>query len=360
MGAHFANHPVFAAALTLAASAWMLEPASAVAKSGAEITQECLDCHDGEESVVKFADDATLAVAIDTAQWKKSVHGAELKCTDCHSAISDHPHPEVKAKSLRAYQVELAGSCKQCHYAYHTKVLDSIHYKELEAGNLAAPTCTDCHGIHGQTDKADRLSVADRCARCHGKIARQFKASVHGQALGGKFGADVPTCTDCHGAHQIRDPRLKDAHASAYQTCGKCHAEEDKMKRHDLSPQVVTTYLDDFHGRSNQMYAKGAGRPGKPIAGCSDCHGVHDIQSFRGNASATADVRGKVIVACRKCHEDAPVEFADAWLSHYPPTLKSAPLVWGVQWAYRILIPLIMAGLVLHILLHLYRARVHR
>lgn len=335
-------------------------PVEAAAKSTEETNQECLDCHDGEESVVKFADDTTLAVAIDTAAWKKSVHGSELKCTECHTGISDHPHPEAKFPSKRAYQLDRAGACKQCHYAYHTKVLDSIHYKELEKGNQAAPTCTDCHGYHDPSDKADRLTVADRCAKCHTKISRQFKASVHGQALAGKNGADVPTCTDCHGAHQIRDPREKQFHASAYKTCGKCHSEEEKMKRHDLSPAVLTTYLDDFHGRSNQLYAQGAGKPGKPIATCSDCHGVHDIQSFRKDATANTDVREKVIVACRKCHEDAPLAFADAWLSHYPPTLKSAPLVWAIQWGYRILIPLILAGLVLHILLHLYRARVHR
>ncbi len=39
---------------------------------------------------------------------------------------------------------------------------------------------------------------------------------------------------------------------------------------------------------------------------------------------------------------------------------QKAPLVWGVKWLYRIMIPLIMLGLILHILLHLWRYRSRR
>ena len=343
-------------ALTLAVS---LTAGGALANDIEEANQECFDCHDGDETEVTFGDKSSVIINIDPAVWKKSVHGSELKCKDCHTAITEHPHPEVDFPDKRAYQLDRAGSCKKCHYAYHTRMLDSIHYKELESGNRKAPTCTDCHGAHDVSDPSDRLAVTGRCAKCHADIAKQYEASVHGKALTGKDGGDAPVCTDCHGAHSIQDPRETAFHVSSWNICGKCHADEDKMERHGLSAAVLTTYLDDFHGRSNELYAQGAGTPDKPIATCTDCHGVHDIQSFR-NGDATADVREKVIVACRKCHTDAPVEFADAWLSHYPPTLESAPLVWAIQWAYRILIPLIMAGLVLHILLHLWRARMHR
>lgn len=347
----------FALALTLAVS---LTAGGALADDIEEANQECFDCHDGDETEITFGDESSVNVNIPPDPWKESVHGTELKCKDCHTAITEHPHPEVDFPTKRAYQLDRAGSCKKCHYAYHTRMLDSIHFKELERGNTKAPTCTDCHGAHDVSDPSDRLAVTGRCAKCHEETAKQYEASVHGKALLGENGADSPVCTDCHGAHSIKDPRETAFHVSSWTICGKCHSDEEKMERHGLSAEVLTTYLDDFHGRSNELYAEGAGTPGKPIATCTDCHGVHDIQSFRRGGDAAADVREKVIVACRKCHEDAPVEFADAWLSHYPPTLESAPLVWAIQWAYRILIPMILAGLVLHILLHLWRARMHR
>ncbi len=40
--------------------------------------------------------------------------------------------------------------------------------------------------------------------------------------------------------------------------------------------------------------------------------------------------------------------------------MKSAPLVWGIQWTYRLLIPVIMLGLVLHIVMDLVQVRTHK
>ena len=56
----------------------------------------------------------------------------------------------------------------------------------------------------------------------------------------------------------------------------------------------------------------------------------------------------------------ATPEFADAWVSHWEPSLQNAPLVWAVKAVYAVMIPGIMLGLVLHILLHLWRLRTHR
>ena len=348
-------------ALLAASMLSLLMLPSALAEDVESKNQECFDCHDGDDTKLSFGDGSFVEVNVDPEAWKGSVHGTELTCRDCHRQITDHPHPEVKFPNAREYRIDRSETCKRCHYAYHTRMLDSIHYKQLADGNRSAPTCVDCHGAHAVTDpKTPRTSVDKRCEKCHEAITVAYRGSVHGKALQGEQGDDVPVCTDCHGAHAIRDPRLPEFHASSYQICGKCHADEDKMERHGLNPNVLTSYLEDFHGRSNQLYAMGAGKPGQPIATCTDCHGVHDIQSFQSGGATAAEVRERVVTACRKCHEGAPPAFADAWLSHYEPTLSSAPLVWAIQWTYRILIPLIMVGLVLHILLHLWRVRTHR
>jgi hypothetical protein len=63
---------------------------------------------------------------------------------------------------------------------------------------------------------------------------------------------------------------------------------------------------------------------------------------------------------CAKCHTGATQNFPAAWLSHYEPSLKKAPLVWAVGVFYKIFIPFIIGGLCLQILLHLWRVLVNR
>jgi hypothetical protein len=321
----------------------------------------CLDCHavmEGE--TLEFGDGTSIDLGVDEEAWNQSVHAHELDCNDCHRQIYDFPHPELPVDNARAYQLALAETCNRCHYAYYTRVLDSTHYAQIEAGNLNAPTCVDCHGAHAITNPhRPRIDVDRRCARCHGEISAIYEGSVHGRALVEGGNEDVPVCTDCHGAHSIQDPTQPGFHAAEHDICARCHADEERMERYGLSANVLDTYLDDFHGVSNQLYAAGAGSPGQAMASCTDCHGVHDIQRFDRSGSRE-EIRARVADLCRKCHQDVPEEFADAWLSHYEPTLSSAPLVWAVTWSYRILIPLIMLGLVLHILLDLWRMRTHR
>ncbi len=323
-------------------------------------TDDCLGCHANDhDSVVKLADGSSFQVFVDPRKWKSSVHGGKLACTDCHLNITDYPHPAVTATSARAFELAQGQSCKRCHFAFYTRMLDGIHYKLLEAGNEKAPTCVDCHGAHAITNpQVPRLSITQRCAKCHRRIVETFKKSVHGEALV-DGNPDVPVCTDCHGAHDIHDPTRPAFHTASYELCAKCHADEKRMAKYGLSPAVVTTYLQDFHGHSNHLYQMGAGRPGRPMATCTDCHGVHDIQAVE-KGQTRAEMQARIIQRCRRCHDNAPLQFASAWMFHYEPTLSKAPLVWAIKWAYRFIIPTIVLGLVLHILLHLFRVRTHR
>ena len=61
-----------------------------------------------------------------------------------------------------------------------------------------------------------------------------------------------------------------------------------------------------------------------------------------------------------KCHPGAPKNFTSAWLSHYEPSPTRAPLVWAVGAFYKVFIPFLIGGLVLQILLHLWRVMVNR
>ncbi len=94
------------------------------------------------------------------------------------------------------------------------------------------------------------------------------------------------------------------------------------------------------------------------VARCTDCHGVHDIAKVDDPSSPV--LKANLVQTCRTCHADASENFPDAWLSHYEPSWDRAPLVYAVELVYKFLIPFMIGGLLLQILLHLWRVVVNR
>ena len=331
----------------------------------------CLACHAQTGVRMRFKDGSEKSVALDPKAWDDSTHGKALSCLDCHHELGSRKHPSAtqypKFASAKEYSLQHSRSCEHCHAVYYSRVQDSIHSKLLKAGNDKAPTCTDCHNPHTQTSPANaeprtRQAISHNCGRCHSEVYTAYKTSVHGQALEKENNPDVPVCTDCHSTHSITDPRTTQFHSTSYELCGKCHEDEKKMAPYGLTTNVLSTYLSDFHGASNRLYKTTHQSPKQPLASCTDCHGIHDIKERTNHDSAhvRASVRERVILTCRKCHEGVTPEFADAWLSHYPPTLSSAPLVWAVKAIFGVINPLLISFCLLNILVNLWRVASRR
>jgi len=136
-----------------------------------------------------------------------------------------------------------------------------------QAGRLAADTianqdCLDCH-----SDPTTSRMVAGKSVPIPVFATNAFKNSVH-SAL---------NCTDCHTT-------VKDlVHPSGLPPaqCAPCHAEE------------VTQYTGSIHGMSKARGASAA-------AGCSDCHGTHDIVSVKHADSPVFKLN--LAATCGKCH----------------------------------------------------------
>ncbi|HLB28477.1 MAG TPA: hypothetical protein VJK47_04610, partial [Dehalococcoidales bacterium] len=73
-----------------------------------------------------------------------------------------------------------------------------------------------------------------------------------------------------------------------------------------------------------------------------------------------AVIKANLVNTCRGCHPDASTNFPGAWLSHYEPSADKAQIVFYVRWGYRILIPFIMVGLLIHIMVDLWRVVTNR
>lgn len=326
-----------------------------------EAVEYCLMCHEDDSMTMELGDGREMSIGISAEPFMSSIHGSELVCTDCHEGYDDDSvHPAgVTFESRSDYAMARYDVCRSCHFDTYTRMLESIHYELLENGSDIAPVCTDCHGAHDISDPHEKEAMMSKsCATCHFDVFEVYEQSVHGRALIDDGVQAVPACTDCHNAHAIADPGSTAYHMSTPEICINCHGNEALMKPFGIPTDVADTYMADFHGVTAALAASQEVDERQLVVTCVDCHGVHDIRSPA--TMPEGEMKEKVRQVCAECHEGAAPDFQDAWLSHYRPSLRHAPLVFLIELGYKIFIPFMVVGLALQVGLHLYRVATRR
>lgn len=319
----------------------------------------CMICHTQSDRIHTFSNGDTVSIYVDEQVFEQSVH-ADLACQTCHTNISGYPHPDNPAQSAREYTLEYKNSCNQCHPDQVAKVMDGAHQKLAEQGNPDTPVCADCHNPHAQQaivmdakgDPApvENEKIAEICSKCHAGIVDEYKDSVHGQALYNEKNQDVPACQDCHGIHNMATARSVEFRLKSPQLCATCHTRKDIMDKYGISTDVLDTYVADFHGTTVTLFERTSPDmpTNKPV--CYDCHGVHNIAAT-DDPQKGLQLRENIMVTCQKCHPDATENFPESWMSHYIASPTKFPLVFYVQWFYRLLIPGVLGAMALFVLL---------
>ncbi len=198
---------------------------------------DCYTCHSQKDMKKTLPGGEELSLFIDEKEHSVSIHGKNL-CTSCHDDIKELPHQE----------------------------------------NLKPVLCSKCHRIE----------------------TRVYNESDHGKAVSGGI-KEAASCKSCHGEHHIilnsRDPKSPVNRKNIPQTCAKCHADEELMKKYHLSEaHPYQTYMVTVHGKAvsekDEAYA----------AVCTDCHGSHALYSSTNPNSKI--YRKNVPSTCSKCHEN--------------------------------------------------------
>ena len=321
----------------------------------------CLSCHINSDKYIIFKNGERVSANVDIITLQKSVHN-KLNCSDCHYGFSSNKHPKKEFSSFKNFRITLSETCRRCHFDKYTRTLESIHNKILSEGRLDAPVCTDCHGSHDIMHFGQhRIEIAQKCQLCHNEIYETYINSAHGKALIDIESTDVPICIDCHTAHDIKNPLSGNYRNNIPDMCSNCHSNKNIMGKYGLSTEVVKTYIDDFHGKTYSLYKSNIQKITtfyKKIAVCTDCHGIHNIQSMRNIDSNS--IKNNLLKRCHECHLEAGKNFPSAWLSHYAPSLHHHPLIYIVMCIYKIFIPLLIIALILQILLHIWRYAINR
>jgi len=298
--------------------------------------------------------------------YSKSVHGIAKQngmadaatCASCHGT----PHTILGASNpaSKVAKKNLADTCGACHsnpdfLAKHkipfAKPVEayrlSVHGRAVAKGNTMAPSCSDCHGSHDilasrdEKAKVNRANVADTCGVCHNDVQTVYADSVHGLAV--KRGSkDSPTCTGCHGEHSILAPSepgsLVNAARVSTVTCGRCHGDERLDSRYSFGDKVPA-FQDSFHGLAIRGGQKRA-------ANCASCHGVHNILP-------SADIRSTVNPAnlkqtCGQCHPGVGNKITQGKVHvRMAGGIEHVSVKW-IRWAYYALIPMTIGFMLFH------------
>ena len=335
-----------------------------------QASSTCATCH-GTHDVVNPATRGTEFCAAchadEVKQYSASVHGRArarmngdaATCRDCHGpthavlAASD-PHSLVS-------KANLPDTCGHCHSnpALAAKYMfavarpveayrQSVHGRAIQAGNLHAAACNDCHGVHDILPSSDphsriwKQNVAATCGTCHQPVYDVYRESIHGQAVAaGVLGA--ATCIDCHGEHRILAPGNPESPVYlanvSQETCSRCHADTQLMARFNVPASRVPTYEDSYHGLASR-----AGQ--QTVANCASCHGVHNI--FASSDPRSTVNKANLAQTCGKCHPDAGQRFAIGTVHALSPSTAGGRALTFVKAFYLLAIPLILGFMVVH------------
>ena len=204
---------------------------------------------------------------------------------------------------------EKANSCMVCHSTVKAQYMDDIHFKR-------GISCDTCHGgdpaeFELENSKASstdykggfsKLEGVKLCASCHSDEVlmrqyglstdqyQQYLTSRHGRMLVEDGDQGVASCVDCHGAHSVlpaSDPSSSVFRKNLPYTCGKCHSDDEHMKRYGFPTDQLDDYLHSVHGV--QLIENN----NRAVPECAQCHGVH---------GASAPGTTEVFNVCGQCH----------------------------------------------------------
>jgi cytochrome b subunit of formate dehydrogenase len=211
-------------------------------------------------------------------------------CLSCHGRPEMASMPLADRLLMVAVDPNVSGSGRETRpelYVPADALTGTVH---------AGVSCVSCHPDASSLPHDQVLKPAS-CTTCHSQEQRHFEQSVHGQALVAND-PDAPTCSSCHGAHDILpvDNRQSLTHPlNAVNVCADCHRHHKTKNTNGTDPEAhVNAYLESVHGRA-------VTRGGMVIAAtCDDCHGHHDIHA--SNDPTSLVFRANVPDTCGQCH----------------------------------------------------------
>jgi cytochrome b subunit of formate dehydrogenase len=295
-------------------------------KSGDKGAPTCISCHKSPITSKAFANNKV--------EKKKA---QEKLCLSCHLDDDDVRERSTPSTGfIHAYDNSVHG------YALHKK------------NNGDAATCTDCHKSHFIVKGTDsrstvyRLNIQNTCGACHKEVKEEFIESIHGKLVA-KGNGDAPSCTNCHGEHNILktdDPNAPVAFQNvSRQICSPCHESMKLSEKYGMSANRYKTFSESYHG-----LALSGGSAS--VANCGSCHGVHNIKPSSDPTSMVH--KDNLVKTCGSCHPGANETFTQGSI-HVTLNKEDEPILYWISTTYIFLLFSVLGGMFLHNVLDLVK-----
>ena len=299
---------------------------AAAFNNGDKSAPNCITCHKSPITKIAFGDNKV--------EMKKA---QEKLCLSCHLDNDEvRQRTTPSAGFIHAYDKSVHG------YALNVK------------NNGEAAGCINCHSAHEIIKGTDsrstvyRLNIPNTCGKCHSEIKDEYVESIHGKLVMQGNG-DAPSCTNCHGEHNIlnvKDPNAPVAFQNvSSQVCSPCHESMKLSEKYGLSADRYKTFSQSYHG-----LALSGGSAS--VANCGSCHGVHNIKPSSDPTSMVN--KNNLVKTCGKCHPGANETFTQGNI-HVTLEKADEPILYWISTTYIILIISILSGMFLHNAIDLFR-----
>jgi len=301
----------------------------------AAVPKMCASCHSDEKRMRPYD------IPVDQYElYQKSRHGQLLAkgdrqvavCSDCHGA---HDILQVTDPASRVYTTNVPRTCGRCHgdttlvrqrgiQNAYADYLTSVHAHQLfDLGNMRAPTCVSCHGVHGAAPP-EVADVTKVCGRSHTTERRYFIAGPHAVKMAQN---DVPACIACHGNHGV-EASVVDRLGS---NCVKCHEKGDA--RESIGPRMLADYRSALAeiGKAEKIIAEADAVPMQT----EDYHArVEEARTYLREAMTAAHtVQPEVVAGFTRRARSVSVEVQDELKLKFANS-RTAKLALIVFWFY--------------------------
>jgi len=294
------------------------------------LKENCTKCHSKTSTMSKAVPDMPLTTFKEIKQFTVAAP-TEKQCLECHAepALKDHTIAITRSlfmdRSVKEASVHQEQDCVKCHVDIHPQADESCQNVETFKSRLA--------GDQSAAFSCQKLKPVN-CESCHQKETAIFQQSAHFK-LAADAKEKAPVCADCHGSHDIQQPKLAETRGLMLDNCGSCHQEQ------------FESYSKTYHGKSVILGSE-------KTAQCVDCHGSHNLLTPTEQASTLHP--DNIQKTCSQCHEDVNANFA-GFIPHADYTSsKNNPELFISFWAMTGLLIGTFALFGIHTLLWLYRS----
>lgn len=266
--------------------------------------QYCLNCHENQTVTRTNEDGSVDSLKVNHEELLGSIHGQNISCVKCHTDVSPRKHPVCKDSG--------PVDCSICHAEVGEVFAQGIHGKLLQENDPNAPSCTDCHGRHNilanddQNATTFRRNIPDLCAQCH-RAGEQAAVRYSGKEH------EVVQ----HYSMSIHGKGVFESGLMVSAVCSDCHNShltlpatnpQSSVHPKNVGETCGTCHLGIYEEFKTSIHSPLVSGEDKKLPSCNTCHSSHEIER-----TDVTDFKAQLLNQCGGCHQEVTETYFETY-----------------------------------------------